>query len=438
MNKPRYPKQADKNAVKKSSRIIRKATRTAVIMTVFAFGCLINLCKAQRHDQSIDVARVYKDAAAQTQVMLENLQKIKQDQSGLADQMQMQAFSPRTLKDGKLVLVGSKDWTSGFFPGLLWYLYEGTGQKNWLGPARRFTAQMEREKYNGTTHDMGFKIYSSFGNGLRLTHDPHYKAVILTAAKTLSTRYNAKVGAIRSWDHNKQKWDFPVIIDNMLNLELLFEATKLGGDSLYYHIADHHAKTTMAHHFRKDYSSFHVVDYDSLTGKVRQRTTHQGYSDSSAWARGQAWGLYGFTMCYRETKNKAFLDQADHIARFILNHPNLPKDLVPYWDFDAPHSTDEPRDASAAAVIASGLLELSTYSQSRQGEYYHKVATRILQNLTKYYRSKIGANTGFILLHSTGSKPGNTEVDEPLNYADYYYLEALGRWKKIEQHKPLF
>ena len=194
--------------------------------------------------------------------------------------------------------------------------------------------------------------------------------------------------------------------------------------------------TTMKNHFRTDYSSYHVVDYDTTTGKVGQKTTHQGYADESAWARGQAWGLYGFTMCYRETKNKAFLEQADHIASFILKHPNLPKDGVPYWDFDAPNIPNEARDASAAAVIASGLYELSLYS--RNGKEYRKTADKIVESLTNYYRAAMGEDKGFILLHSTGSRPSNSEVDVPLSYADYYYLEALLRMKKLNEGKKIF
>ena len=333
-------------------------------------------------------------------------------------------------------MVPSKDWTSGFFPGELWFLYEYSGKDEWKDEAEKFTANIEKEKYNGGTHDMGFKIYNSFGNGYRLTKDAHYKEVIIQSAKTLSTRFNPKVGCIRSWDHHAQQWAFPVIIDNMINLELLFEATKLTGDSSFYKIAVSHANTTMKNHYRSDYSSYHVVDYDTATGKVIKKNTAQGYSDESAWARGQAWGLYGFTMCYRETKNKVYLQQADHIAHFILNNPHLPDDLVPYWDFDAPGIPNEPRDASAAAIMASALYELSTYSNN--GKYYRKTADKIIANLTRYYRSPLDENKGFILLHSTGSKPADSEVDVPIIYADYYYLEALLRKKKLEDGKKLF
>jgi unsaturated chondroitin disaccharide hydrolase len=376
----------------------------------------------------VDLRAVMSGIEQQTKVLLSNISNIQTSDSGL--------FSPRTIVNGHLKLVASRDWTSGFFPGELWMLYGYTHKAEWRRQAEAFTAQMEREKTNGTTHDMGFKIYGSFGNGYRLTGDPAYREVIIQSARTLSTRFNPLIGCIRSWDHHRNLWGFPVIIDNMMNLELLFEATRLTGDSSFYTIAVSHANTTRKNHFRGDYSSFHVVDYDTLTGKVAKKMTWQGANDSSAWARGQAWGLYAYTMCYRYTKDPAYLLQAEQIAAFILHHPRLPDDKIPYWDFDAPGiprasagTTSapgaEPRDASAAAVIASGLYELSAYSSN--GAVYRATADTILKNLTDRYRAKTGDDKGFILLHSTGGKPTNTEVDVPINYADYYYLEALLR-----------
>lgn len=375
--------------------------------------------------QALRLDDIFKDAAAQTTVLLQKTDSVRS--------LHPELVSPRTIEKGQLKLVASKDWTSGFFPGVLWYLYQFNHQDNWKEDARKYTALIEKEQWNGGTHDMGFKIYCSVGNGYRLTRDAHYREVIVQSAKTLSTRFNPKTGCIRSWDHNRDKWDYPVIIDNMMNLELLFAATRFTGDSSFYKIAVSHANTTMKNHFRSDYSSYHVVDYDSITGQVRKRTTHQGYSDESAWARGQSWALYGFTMCYRETKDVRYLQQAEHVAAFILQHPNMPKDLVPYWDFNAPGIPNEPRDASAAAVIASGLYELSTYS--KKGKYYRVMADKILQSLTRYYRAPVGTNQGFILQHSTGSKPANSEVDVPLNYADYYYLEALLRYRQLQLSK---
>lgn len=340
------------------------------------------------------------------------------------------SMNPRTLENDTLRLVRSRDWTSGFFPGMLWMMYEYTGDRSWMDAAHHYSMNIEQEKFNGGTHDMGFKLFCSFGNGYRLTRDPYYKEVLLQGASTLITRFNPVVGCIRSWDHNTDKWDFPVIIDNMMNLELLFWATRETRDSTYYRVAVQHAETTLKNHFREDQSSYHVIGYDPQTGEVLQRNTHQGYSHESAWARGQAWGLYGFTMTYRETGDERFLDQAKAIAGFMLEHPNLPADLVPYWDFDAPGQPDIPRDVSAAAVMASALYELSTYCPDLRASYLES-ADRILNVLSSDYTFNGEQAYPFLLDHSTGSFPHDSEVDVPLIYADYYYLEALLRRMKL-------
>ncbi len=392
------------------------------------FGVCLLFVFGLANAQKINANKVVADAEKQTRLMFTEINTAKAGKPELA--------SPRTLEKGELKLVPSKDWTSGFFPGVLWYLEEYTGKSEWKKEALAFTANIEKEKTNGGTHDMGFKVYCSFGNGYRLFHDAHYKEVIIESAKTLSTRFNKKAGVIRSWDHHQEQWRYPVIIDNMMNLELLFEATRLTQDSSFYKIAVTHAMTTMKNHYRPDHSSYHVVDYDTATGNVLKRNTHQGFADESAWARGQAWGLYAYTMCYRETKNKTFLKQAELISEYLLNHPNMPKDLVPYWDFNAPNIPNEQRDASAAAIIASGLYELSLYSTN--GKKYRAAADTIMENLTNGYRSPVGENKGFILIHSTGTRPSNSEVDVPLIYADYYYMEALLRAKKIREGKKLW
>ena len=339
--------------------------------------------------------------------------------------------------DGTLNLVPSKDWTSGFFPGELWFLYEYTQNNFWKKKAQQHTDILEKEKMNGSTHDMGFKVYCSFGNGYRLTQDEHYKEVLLQSARTLATRFKPAAGIIRSWDHSKAQWACPVIIDNMMNLELLFWATKESKDSTFYRIAVDHAKTTMKHHFRPDFSSYHVIDYDTITGQVLKKNTHQGFADESAWSRGQAWALYGYTMCYRETRLPEFLEQAQNIEKYLFTHPNMPEDLIPYWDFDAPGIPDEPRDVSAATVIASALYELSLYDPEK-GERYRSNADKIIENLTKHYRATLKKDNGFLLLHSTGTKPTNTEVDVPIVYADYYFIEALMRKNKLEKTGKLF
>jgi unsaturated chondroitin disaccharide hydrolase len=338
---------------------------------------------------------------------------------------------PRSVhQDGTIKVVESRDWTSGFFPGLVWMMYEHTKDEYFLKEARRWCIGLEKEKENTSTHDLGFMINCSFGKGYRLTRELYYDKTIIGAAKSLSTRFNPRIGCIKSWDHGG--WLFPVIIDNMMNLELLFEATRLTGDSSFYNIAVTHANTTLKNHFRGDYSSYHVVDYDSVTGKVIRKVTHQGYSDESAWARGQAWGLYGFTTVYRYTKDKRFLDQAEHIARFMLTHDNLPADKIPFWDYNAGAIPNEPRDVSAAAICASALIELADYSSSRVSLL--KSASDILRTLSsEKYLAKSGTNNNFVLMHGVGHKPGNYEIDVPLIYADYYFVEALLRYRKISK-----
>lgn len=339
--------------------------------------------------------------------------------------------SPRTIgDDGSFKMVASRDWTSGFFPGELWYMYEYTQDDFWKKKAQEFTAPIEDQKTNGGTHDMGFKMYCSFGNGYRLTKDAAYKDILLESAATLITRYKPAVGCIRSWDHGRDKWQCPVIIDNMMNLELLYWAFRESGDSVYYKVATNHARTTMKNHFRDNYSSYHVIDYDTITGNVLHKHTHQGYSHESAWARGQAWGLYGYTMCYRETKLPEFLSMAENIAKYIFTNPTMPEDMVAYWDFDAPGIPNEPRDASAAAVMACAMYELSMYNAGKAGQY-KKWADTIVESLGNHYRAKQNGDYGFLLLHSTGAH--NFERDVPLVYADYYFLEALLKKAKLEK-----
>jgi hypothetical protein len=330
--------------------------------------------------------------------------------------------------------VKPSDWTSGFYPGCLWFGYEMTGNNKLKKAAERHTKLLENQKNNNTTHDMGFKMCCSFGNGYRFTHKPYYKEVLLQSARTLASRFNPTVGCIRSWDHHKEQWQYPVIIDNMMNLELLFWATRETGDSLYYRIAVSHADKTMKNHFRKNYSCFHVVDYDTLTGKVIKKNTHQGYADNSSWARGQAWALYGFTMTYRFTHDKKYLKQAENIASFILNNPNMPKDMVPYWDFDDPSIPHAPRDVSAAAIISSALFELSRYSTD--SVKYFKSAETILSSLINHYQTHDDADEDhnfFLLEHSTGNMPGHSEIDVSIIYADYYFMEAILRRNNSEK-----
>ena len=334
--------------------------------------------------------------------------------------------NPRSLENGKIIYAGTRDWTCGFFPGSLWYMFELTKNEQFKTDAEYYTGLLESVQYRKDTHDLGFMLNCSYGNGYRLTKNEAYKSVLINGANSLMTRFHPEVGLIKSWDGRKN-WQYPVIIDNMLNLELLCEVSKITKDNSYNTVSILHANKTLANHFRLDNSSYHVVNYDSISGIVISKETAQGFSNSSSWARGQGWALYGFTMMYRETKDPKYLAQAQKVATFILNHPNLPKDKIPYWDFNAPNIPDEPRDASAGAIYASALIELSSYVQN--GKELMNAAEQILISLScpKYLAAK-GENGLFILKHSTGNWPKKSEVDTPLNYADYYYLEALSRY----------
>ena len=340
---------------------------------------------------------------------------------------------PKTIdKLGRMVYIPIDDWCSGFFPGSLCYLYQLTNDKSWLLQSRRFTEALDSIQYLTWHHDVGFMIGSSYLNIYRLSPNKAYKKAIIQTAKSLCTRFRKKAGVIQSWNvdrgwQSKRGWTCPVIIDNMMNLELLFEATRLSGDSTYWKVAVSHANKTLENQFRKDGSCYHVVDYDPNNGAVLHRQTAQGYADNSAWARGQAWAVYGYTVCYRYTHDRKYLDQAVKTLNFVMQNPNLPEDLIPYWDFDAPNIPNEPRDASSAACIASALYEMNNYLPDNG---YTSLADRIICSLSSpEYRAPLGKNGCFLLMHSVGSIPHNNEIDVPLNYADYYFLEALTRRK---------
>lgn len=335
--------------------------------------------------------------------------------------------------------VGFEDWTSGFWPGTLWYLYEYTGDLKWKEQADKYSRYLTPLSVRpATDHDLGFQVFCSFGNGLRLTKNKEYKDIMLKTADTLATLFNPKVGTILSWPREVPNMDWPqhnTIMDNMINLELLFWASKNGGNKKLYDMAVSHATVTMKNQFRPDYSSYHVVVYDKETGKKIKAVTHQGYSDSSMWARGQGWAIYGYTMVYRETKDPKFLDFTHKVTKVYLDR--LPKDLIPYWDFDVPNITKEPRDASAAALVASGLIELSTYTKDKAlaQTYLDKAKAMLAELSSSRYQSR-DVNPAF-LLHSTGHYPNGTEIDYSLIYADYYYIEALLRLKKLKEGKDI-
>ena len=340
---------------------------------------------------------------------------------------------PKTIdKLGRMVYIPIDDWCSGFFPGSLCYLYQLTNDKSWLLQSKRFTEALDSIQYLTWHHDVGFMIGSSYLNIYRLNPNKAYKKAIIQTAKSLCTRFRKKARVIQSWNvdrgwQSKRGWTCPVIIDNMMNLELLFEATRLSGDSTYWKVAVSHANKTLENQFRKDGSCYHVVDYDPNNGAVLHRQTAQGYADNSAWARGQAWAVYGYTVCYRYTHDRKYLDQAVKTLNFVMQNPNLPEDLIPYWDFDAPNIPNEPRDVSSAACIASALYEMNNYLPDNG---YTSLADRIIRSLSSpEYRAPLGKNGCFLLMHSVGSIPHNNEIDVPLNYADYYFLEALTRRK---------
>jgi unsaturated chondroitin disaccharide hydrolase len=345
-------------------------------------------------------------------------------------------LNPRTIKCDKISYVPIDDWTSGFFPGTMWYMYELTGDEKWKSLGIKYTEDLDSVKHLKWHHDVGFMINCSYGNAYRLTQNESYIEVITEAARSLATRYRPMPGVIQSWDEDRgwqgtRGWMCPVIIDNMMNLELFFEATRHTGDSTFYHMAVSHADVTLANHFRNDFSTYHVIDYDKTTGAVRHKHTAQGYSHESSWARGQAWAIYGFALSYRATGFQRYQDITDKLYHFLFTHPNMPTDLIPYWDFDAPYIPNEPRDASAAAIIASALYELSTYDRPE----YKITADKIIASLSSpSYRAILGTNGNFLLRHSVGSIPHGHEIDVPLNYADYYFLEALLRKKAIEEN----
>jgi len=337
-----------------------------------------------------------------------------------------------TNADGSLRTSDEGWWCSGFYPGSLWYIYEYTGDETIRDLAWKHTRSLEGLIERHTDHDIGFQINCSYGNALRLTGDsttvvPTYVA----AARKLAARLNPATGVTLSWDWLRNDWRYPVIIDNMMNLELLTVAARISGEKELADVADTHAETTLKNHFRPDWSSWHLVDYDPVTGEVRSKETVQGHAHESAWARGQAWALYGYTMMYRETGKKAYLDAAENIAGMILNH--LPEDGIPYWDFDAPDIPDALRDASAGAIMASAFIELSTLTDEsvKSGKYLETARTQLMTFCSDEYLAKPGENGGFLLKHCVGNLPENSEIDVPLSYADYYFLEALVRYSKL-------
>jgi unsaturated chondroitin disaccharide hydrolase len=389
--------------------------RVLFLLPAIALGLIINEASYAQNSMKALIDENFEHAEKQYLYMArQNLEKEKMPQS----------FNEQT---GKFDARDIKWWCSGFYPGTLWYIYEQTKNPEIRKEAERSLKVIEPNQHYTGNHDLGFMIYCSFGNAYRITGNEAYKKIIFNASEALSTRYRPSIKSIQSWNKNDY-FNCPVIIDNMMNLEMMLWATQNGADKKYWDISVTHANTTIKEHFRPDNSSYHIVDYDLDSGKVLRKATFQGAANTSAWARGQAWALYGFVTMYRFTKDEKYLEQSEKIAEFILNHPNLPQDMIPYWDFDAPLMPKAKRDASAGAIIASALFELGQYSE--QKKKYVESATGMIKSLASpAYKADVNTNGGFILKHSVGALPLNSEIDVPLIYADYYFLEALKRYK---------
>lgn len=398
---------------------------------VIGLAVMLGLCTcAHRPSATMDVKKALDYCAEQTQ---RTLTELKTD-SGIDYTMM-----PRNIlldeQHWNCRKATKEEWCAGFWPGVLWYDYEYTQDKRVLEEAEKFTHSLEfLSRTPAFDHDLGFLVFCSYGNGYRLTKNPAYKQVILDTADTLATLFNPVVGTILSWPREVEprNWPHNTIMDNMINLEMLFWAAKNGGNPYLYDIAVSHADKTMKCHFRPDYTSYHVAVYDTITGNLIKGVTHQGYADNTMWARGQAWAIYGYTVVYRETKDPKYLDFAQKVTDVYLER--LPEDKVPYWDFDDPSIPDAPRDASAAAVVASSLLELSTYLPNGTGKRYKEVAIEMLTSLSSdNYQS--GKSKSSFLLHSIGHWPNGSEIDASIIYADYYYIEALLRLKRLQEGK---
>src|SRR5574344_820816 len=399
-----------------------------------------NQCKDVRRDEALRDDNASSNTAVDVSFIDKGLEVAREQCMLMAQKMKDSIkYTPRSYtKNGKFQMVNMNAWTSGFFPGTLWYLYEDFKDDSLLYYANHFTGSLDGIQYIQNNHDIGFMINCSYGNGYRITQNPEYKRILIQGAKSLSTRFSPIVGCTRSWGKNTDMSSFVVIIDNMMNLELLEKASHLSDNVTFDNIARSHANTTMKNHFRKDYSCYHVVEYDPATGNVIKRRTHQGFSDESSWARGQGWALYGFTMRDRETVDKKYLNQAQHIAEYLLANQDKFAEGVPIWDFNAPSKWPE-RDASSAAIMASAFLQLSRYVPDSLGRCCQQLAILQLKTLSSpAYLAKVGENGNFILMHSVGNRNKNKEVDMPLTYADYYYIEALLLLKKMIKNKDLY
>lgn len=411
---------------------IKSTILAAVCAAAATFFCIP--AYSSQKEEKIDALaeRVFNVASQQVKLM--------------CSQLGPEALPKHVAPDGSFRTSVWRDWVSGFFPGTLWYVYCYTGNEEYAQLAKVQTQKVAPAQFMTTNHDVGFMVNCSFGNGLRIGGVEDYAEVMHNAAHSLVTRYSPVVGCIKSWENNPGRgWYFPVIVDNMMNLELLVRVSRMFDEPHLLAIARSHADMTMKNHFRPDGTTFHVVNYDPATGKRLSGETAQGYSDESTWARGQAWGFYGYTMMADLTGEASYLAKAEELARWTIAH--LPEDHVQYWDYDAAAKliANEPgldrkwagelpdgsilRDASSAAITASAFVKLSQITKDRKlAKACRRMAEAQVRALASpEYLAAPGELHGFLIKHGTGAYHANSEVDVPLTYGDYYFLEAVLR-----------
>ncbi len=407
---------------------MNKVNKLSIIMAVIVItAALLTQCKnIQSHksrSQDID------------SLITENLQFAQEKITYFIENLDVNTYPGSIDDEGHLKTIPAKSWESGYMAGILWYLYDYTHEEKWKVFAQQWTAGLELQKFNKNSHDLLFMLFASFGNGYKITHDELYKDVLIVGSNTLASRYDPEIKYIKSWDvfYKGMPIQFPVIIDALMANEMLFYVSSISGDTNLYNIAYNHALNTKRDFFRDDYSTYYLVEYDTVLNTVKEKKTWMGDSNESTWARGHARAIYGSAVTFRETGDSSFLELAEKAADFYMGHPRLPADLIPYWDFDDPDIPNAPRDASAACIAASGLLELANLLPSDEQAKYADFAIRTLKSLASdAYRNKPSENLGFILKHSTGSRTWNIDVDKPKISADYYFVESLVKLNKLK------
>lgn len=397
------------------------------ILTIVVIATVLLQCKNNQGDG--------KDSRDIDAFISENLRNAQNKVTYFLENLDVNTYPGSIDENGQLKTLQARSWESGYLAGILWYLYDYTHEEKWRVYAQQWTAGLELQKFNKHSHDLLFMLFASFGNGYRITHDELYEDVLIVGAKSLATRYDPELKYIKSWDafYESMTIQFPVIIDALLANEMLFYVAGISGDSSLYQIAYNHALNTKRDFFREDYSTYYLVEYDTILNAVKEKRTWMGKSDESTWARGHARSIYGSAVTFRETGDSSFLELAKKSAEFYMEHSRLPADLIPYWDFDDPDIPNAPRDASAACIAASGLLELSSLLPVSEQGKYADFAIRTLKSLASdKYRNKPDENLGFILKHSTGSCSWNIDIDKPKISADYYFIESLIKLDKLK------